>query len=71
MDPMTMRPLLYYPDAEPGTKAILFAQPEARRMGLWPFVGTQRIGVRADGRCVDLEAGGRELPYFGEDEPPK
>ena len=30
LDAITERPLLYYPDAKPGTKAILIAQPEAQ-----------------------------------------
>ena len=33
LDPITERPLLYYSDAKPGTKAILIAQPEARQNG--------------------------------------
>jgi hypothetical protein len=71
LDPITERPLSYYPDAKPGTKAILLAQPEARRMGLWPFARMERLGIRVDGIFVDLEADGRELEYFRGHEPPE
>ena len=54
LDPISHLPLLYYPDAKPGTKAILLAQPEPLELGLWPFVRMKRLGIRADGRIVHL-----------------
>ena len=59
-DLVSRRPFLYYPDAKPGTHAVLFAQPEPHRIGLWPFVMTERLGIRADGRFVDIQDGERE-----------
>jgi hypothetical protein len=56
VDPISHRPLLYHPEAEAGTNAILLAQPEAVRIGLWPFVATRRLGVQADGEVVGLPA---------------
>ena len=57
----TQRPYLYFPDAEPGTRAILLAQPGPHRIGLWPFVWTERLGIRADGRFVDIRGDEREV----------
>jgi hypothetical protein len=47
-------PLLYFPDAKPGTEEILIAQPQPFKVGLWPFVEMKRRGVRADGELVDV-----------------
>jgi hypothetical protein len=53
--------LIYYPDAKPGTKAILVEQPEPLEVGLWPFIVTHRRAIRADGRLVDLHGDEREV----------
>ena len=54
------RPFLYFPGAKPGTGAILLAQPEAIKVGLWPFITIERMGVRADGKLVDVRGDGQE-----------
>ena len=61
LDPiLPHHPLIYYPDAKPGTKAILAAQPEPLEVGLWPFIVTHRRAIRADGRLVDLHGDEKE-----------
>ena len=62
LDPiLPNRPLIYYPDAKPGTKAILVERPEPLEVGLWPFIVTHRRAIRADGRLVDLHGDEREV----------
>ncbi|MGA2031913.1 MAG: hypothetical protein ABSG68_06640 [Thermoguttaceae bacterium] len=60
-DPISHGPVLYYPNAEAGTSAIILAQPEPLKAGLWPFITTHRWGVRADGRIVNLHDDESEL----------
>lgn len=47
-------PLLYFPDAKPGTEAILLAQPQPCKIGPWPFVTIVQKGIRADGELIDV-----------------
>ena len=61
VDLVSHRPLLYYPDAKPGTHAILLAQPEPNKIGLWPFITMRREGIRADGKLVDVQGDEREV----------
>ncbi len=61
VDRVSDRPLLYYPDAKPGTKALLLAQPEPLEIGLWPFVTTERLGIRADGKFVNVKGDEKEV----------
>ena len=61
VDPISERPWVYHPDAGPGTHAILLAQPEPLEFGLWPLARMERLGVRADGKLVDLQDDEREV----------
>ena len=54
---MSHRPWLYFPYAEPGTKAILLSQSESHEMGLWPFVTKHRWVIRANGEYEDIGGG--------------
>jgi hypothetical protein len=54
------RPYYYNPQAKPGTKEILIAQPMPVGAELWPFKKTWQTGVTADGTLVDLQ-GNKEL----------
>ncbi len=53
-DPISHRPLLYYPDAKPGSKKVLLAVPVPVRLHVWPFVIEKRPAILADGTHVDL-----------------
>ena len=61
LDPISRRPLLYYPDAKPGTKTIIVAQPEPLKAGLCPFITMKRWAIRADGKLVDLSGDERDV----------
>jgi hypothetical protein len=53
VDPISDRLWLYYPDAEFGTGAVLVVQPEALRVGLWPFITFRRWWLLVDRRLVE------------------
>jgi len=52
------RPYLYNPEAKPGTKEILIAQPVPFEIEFWPFKETWQTGAAADGTVVNLGADG-------------
>lgn len=49
LDPISEKPLVYYPDAKPWTNEILMAQPEPFRTELWPFGKMQRYVMLGNG----------------------
>ncbi len=51
------RPYYYNPEANPGSKEILIAQPVPVGVEVWPFKETWQRGITADGTIVDVQPG--------------
>jgi hypothetical protein len=54
LDPISRRPFVYHPGAEPGSSQVLLAQPTPVEIQFWPFKFNWREGIAADGTVVDL-----------------